>query len=407
MLVDYWRFACANPRFLGFGFFLAFLSSAGQTYFIGVFGPGIQADFGLDAGSWGQIYMLGTLASALVINWSGTLIDRLDLRLFTGLVLAGLAVACLVMGSVTSPMLLVVAIFMLRQFGQGLASHAGITSMARYYDHDRGKAIALAAIGYAFGEALLPVAGLYAATLWGWRDTFQVVALVVLLSLLPALWLLKGQKLRHANHTAALDQRAAEADGRSDYTRGQMLSEARFYYLLPAMIATPMIGTALFFFPDEIARAKGWSSLWVTGNYWLYSIVSVTVTIYSGALIDRFSARRVLPFFLLPLGLSLVIINLSSHQYLVWPFMLLQGMTSGLYFTGLSALWAELYGPRHLGAIKSLTNAIMVFSSALGPAAVGTLLQWQVSFFAITILLAAFCVSATLMLFYALRMPSN
>jgi MFS family permease len=258
MLVDYWRFACANPRFLGFGFFLAFLSSAGQTYFIGVFGPGIQADFGLDTGSWGQIYMLGTLASALVINWSGTLIDRLDLRLFTGLVLAGLAGACLVMGSVTSPMLLVVAIFMLRQFGQGLASHAGITSMARYYDHDRGKAIALAAIGYAFGEALLPVAGLYAATLWGWRDTFQVVALVVLLSLLPALWLLKGQKLRHANHTAALAQRAAEADGRSDYTRGQMLSEARFYYLLPAMIATPMIGTALFFFPDEIARAKGW-----------------------------------------------------------------------------------------------------------------------------------------------------
>ena len=114
MLVDYWRFACANPRFLGFGFFLAFLSSAGQTYFIGVFGPGIQADFGLDTGSWGQIYMLGTLASALVINWSGTLIDRLDLRLFTGLVLAGLAGACLVMGSVTSPMLLVVAIFMLR-----------------------------------------------------------------------------------------------------------------------------------------------------------------------------------------------------------------------------------------------------------------------------------------------------
>ena len=407
MLVDYWRFARANPRFLGFGFFLAFLSSAGQTYFIGVFGPGIQADFGLDAGSWGRIYMLGTLVSALLINWSGPLIDRLDLRLFTGLVLAGLATACLAMGSVTSPPLLVVAIFLLRQFGQGLASHAGLTSMARYYDHDRGKAIALAAIGYACGEALLPVAGLYAATLWGWRDTFRVVAVAVLLALLPALWLLKGQRLRHATHTADLDKRAAEAGGRRDYTRRQMLAEARFYYLLPALIATPMIGTALFFFPHEIARAKDWSSLWVTGNYWLYSTVSVVVTIYSGVLIDRFSARRVLPFFLLPLALALVTINLSGHEYLVWPFMLLQGMTSGIYFTGLSALWAELYGPRHLGAIKSLTNAIMVFSSALGPAAVGTLLQWQVSFLAITLLLAGFCVVATLLLVYALRMPSD
>ena len=407
MLVDYWRFARSNPRFLGFGFFLAFLSSAGQTYFIGVFGPQIQADFGLDTGSWGRIYMFGTLASALVINWSGTLIDRLDLRLFTVLILSGLTAACLVMGSVSSPLLLIVAIFMLRQFGQGLTSHAGITSMARYYDLNRGKAIALAAIGYACGEAILPVAGLYASQLVGWRHAFQLVAVAVLFSVLPALWLLKGHSQRHAAHTAAVGKRAGGETGRGDYTRRQMLAEPRFYYLLPAMIATPMIGTALFFFPAEIARAKDWSSLWVTGNYWLYSVVSVVVTIYSGILIDRFSARRVLPFFLLPLGLALVIINLSSHEYLVWPFMLLQGMTSGIYFTGLSALWAELYGARHLGAIKSLTNAVMVFSSALGPAAVGSLLEWRVSFLAITLILAGFCVIATLLLIHALRMPSN
>ncbi len=407
MLVDYWRFARSNARFLGFGFFLAFLSSAGQTYVIGVFGPQIQADFGLDTGSWGRIYMFGTLASAIVINWSGSLIDRLDLRLFTGLVLLGLCAACLVMGSVTSPLLLVFAIFLLRQFGQGLSSHASITSMARYYDNDRGKAIALAAMGYALGEAILPVAGLLASQLWGWRHTFQIVAVVVLTSILPVMWLLKGHAQRHASHRVALEKRAAEGGGWGDYNRLQMISERRFYYLLPAMIATPMIGTALFFFPAEIAQAKNWSSFWVTGNYWLYSMVSVVTTVYSGVLIDRFSARRVLPFFLLPLGLALVVINLSDHVYLVWPFLLLQGITSGLYFTGLSALWAELYGARHLGAIKSLTNAVMVFSSALGPAAVGSLLEWGVSFVAITLMLAGFCIVATLMLVHALRIPSR
>lgn len=338
MLVDYWRFARANPRFLGFGFFLAFLSSAGQTYFIGVFGPEIQSEFELDTGSWGRLYMFGTLASALVINWSGSLIDRVDLRLFTGLILLGLSCACLVMASVSTLTMLVIAIFMLRQFGQGLASHAGITSMARYYDNNRGKAIALAAIGYSFGEALLPVAGLYLAQLWGWRHTFYVVAVAVLAALAPVLWLLRGHSLRHAAHAAALEQKVSLGIGQSDYTRRQMLTEPRFYYMLPAIVATPMIGTALFFFPAEIARAKGWSSLWVTGNYWLYSMVSVSVTIYSGVLIDRFSARRVLPFFLLPLALSLVVINLSRHEFTVWPFMLLQGITAGLYFTGMSAL---------------------------------------------------------------------
>lgn len=279
--------------------------------------------------------------------------------------------------------------------------------MARYFDNNRGKAIALAAIGYSFGEALLPVAGLYVSQFWGWRHTFYIVACAVLIALPLVLWLLKGHRQRHAAHAAALEQRASDGSGRADYTRRQVLAEPRFYYMLPSMIAPSMIGTALFFFPAEIARAKGWSSLWVSGNYWVYSIVAVTVTIYSGILIDRFSARRVLPYFLLPLGLALVVINLNNHEYLVWPFMVLQGITSGLYFTGLSALWAELYGSRHLGAIKSLTNAVMVFSSALGPAAVGTLLQWQVSFVAITLMLAGFCVLATLGLIHALRTPSN
>jgi MFS family permease len=407
MLIDYWRFALSNPRFLGFGLLLAFLSSAGQTYFIGVFGADIQAEFALDAGSWGRTYMIGTLASALLINWSGALIDRIDLRLFTTLALLGLTGACLVMGSVSSPLMLVFAIFLLRHFGQGLCSHAGMTSMARYHDVDRGKAIALAAIGFAIGEAALPVAGLYGATLLGWRGTFYIVALVVLVSIAAALWLLKGHRQRHSLHVDALAVRAATNKDNFDYTRRQMLSESRFYLLLPAMIAPSMIGTAMFFFPAEIAAAKNWSSLWLTGNYWLYSLVSVVITIYSGLLIDRFGARRVVPLFLLPLASALVVINLSDHPYMVWPYMLLMGISSGLYFTGLSALWAELYGPKHLGAIKSLTNAIMVFASALGPALVGSLLEWGLSFTLILLLLAAFCLLATALLVYALRTPSS
>jgi len=403
MLINYWNFARAHPRFISFGFFLAFLSSAGQTYFIGVFGPEIQAEFALDAGSWGRIYMMGTLVSALIINWTGTLIDRFDLRLFTAFSLIGLSLACLLMSSVSTPLLLVLAIFMLRQFGQGLTSHAGITSMARYHSADRGKAIALAAIGFAMGEAILPLAAVFAIEIWGWRQTYAGVALVVLTSMLLALWLLKGHSLRHASHAKAMNLEQHNEQGNVHYTRQQMLSEPRFYFMLPAMIAPSLIMTAMFFFPAEIARAKGWTSLWVTGNYWVYSITAVTVTVSSGVLIDRFSARRVVPGFLVPLALALFVLTLSDHRFLVWPFMLLMGASSGLYFTGLSALWAELYGAKHLGAIKSLTNAVMVFSSALGPALVGSLLNWQIAFSAICLILVGLCVFATLLLIVALR----
>ena len=401
MLGAYWQFARSHPRFLGFGFLLAFLSSAGQTYFIGVFGPGIRADFGLNAGEWGQIYLLGTLASALVINWTGSLLDRYDLRLFAVACLLGLSIACVVISWVASPWLLVVAVFLLRQFGQGLTSHTGLTSMARYHDRDRGKAIALAAIGFAVGEALLPSLGLFASEAIGWRQTFRWVAVIVLLAIVPALWLLKGHAARHAAHEQTLHQQADQ--GQVHYTRSAVIKELRFFLMLPAMIAPSMIMTALFFFPDEIARHRDWPTLWVTGNYWIYSMTAVLTTFYSGVVIDRLSAKKVVPVFLLPLCAALIAIAWSKHQLIIWPYMLFMGISSGLYFTGLSALWAELYGAKYLGAIKSLTNAIMVFASALGPALVGTLLDYGFGFAAVCYLLAGFCLLATGLLVVALR----
>jgi MFS family permease len=403
MLIDYWQFACVHKRFLGFGFVLAFLSSPGQTYFISVFGPEIQAQFDLDAGSWGRTYMFGTLLSAAIITWSGSLIDRVDLRWFASISLVGLGVAYWLISTAYSPVLLVVGIFMLRQFGQGLTSHGDITSMARYHAADRGKAIALAAIGFAFGEALLPLLAVFAIAEWGWRDTYFTVGLLVFSTITLVLWLFKEHGLRHAQLEQTIINQFTIGETQVGYTHKQALSEPRFYLMLPAMIAPSLIMTAIFFFPNEIAKSKGWSSLWVTGNYWLYSMVSVVTTIYSGTLIDRFTARRVLPVFLIPLAIALLALVPSNHVFFVVPFMLFMGVSASLYFTSFSVLRAELYGTKHLGAIKSLTNSVMVFSPATGPALVGFLLSHDVAFELICIMLPSLCLFATAMLVYALR----
>jgi hypothetical protein len=61
--LSYWRFALENRRFLTFGFFVAFASSFGQTYFIGIFSPSIQLEFGLTHTAWATTYLMGTLAT--------------------------------------------------------------------------------------------------------------------------------------------------------------------------------------------------------------------------------------------------------------------------------------------------------------------------------------------------------
>ena len=67
----YIKFALANRRILAFGFLMALGSSFGQTFFIGIFSPSIEAEFGLSHSEWGTIYMAGTLLSAATLTYTG------------------------------------------------------------------------------------------------------------------------------------------------------------------------------------------------------------------------------------------------------------------------------------------------------------------------------------------------
>ena len=160
-----------HRRTLAFGFSMTFASSVGQTFFIGIFGPSLRAEFGLDHTLWSALYMAGTLASAALLPWTGQQIDRLPLKRYSLMVATALVLAAAFMAVVPSVVFIIPAIFLLRQAGQGLASHTGSTAMARHFRADRGKAIALASMGYAVGEAILPLLAGRASAAIGWRAT--------------------------------------------------------------------------------------------------------------------------------------------------------------------------------------------------------------------------------------------
>ncbi len=383
--VPYWRLLNQHPRFVGFGLLIAFASSFGQTYFIGVFGYAMQQDLAMSHTQWGSIYMLGTLASAFLLPITGKWIDQQPLPRYTLGVIVFLVLACWAITQMQVIWWLVAGIFMLRQAGQGLMSHVAYTAMGRYFDSDRGKATSLVAMGFATGEALLPMLAVYAIALWGWRTSYQLVAVFVLLLVLPlAMWLLRGHQQRHAVYESALlakeqaalagdqvDSKAAAISSR----RRDVLKDYRFYLLVPGLAATSVVSTAMFFHHLNLADEKGWSHAFLTGNYVLYSLFVVLTAMITGQLIDRFSARQIMPYTLLPLASALSLLFMVQAHWVVWPYLILLGIGSGLAQTTQAALWAECYGVRYLGAIKSLFWTLVVFASALGPVWLGRLVD--------------------------------
>jgi len=405
---SYVHFLLANKRFIAFGFVLALTSSFGQTYFIGVFGPSLQREFSLSHTAWSSIYLVGTLASAFLLPWSGKLIDRVDLRRYALAVTLLLATACAFMASaVVGVVTLTVAIFFLRQTGQGLASHVAVTTMARYYDEHRGRAIAVVTIGFGAGEAMLPVAGVFLIGAIGWRWSYGGIAVLMAIVVAPlVMWLLRGHEERHRAHLAAPLLDSGAGSPRRSWTRAQVLRDARFYLLLPGLLAPALIITALFFHHLTIADAKGWSHGWITGNYVVFAAASTATALGCGPIIDRVGGARLVPFMLLPLAAGLGVLAGFDHLLTVSAYFLLCGVSIGIAHTAVAALWAELYGVGHIGAIRSLVSALSVFASALGPITMGALMDADVQIGSALLLLAGYAMVGALLIALALRIPA-
>jgi hypothetical protein len=63
-----------------------------------------------------------------------------------------------------------------------------------------------------------------------------------------------------------------------------------------------------------------------------------------------------------------------------------------------SALWVEIYGTAHIGAVRAMVAALGVFASALSPVAMGLLIDIGVSVPAMAFGSAAYCAAAGLLM---------
>jgi MFS family permease len=366
-------FLAMEWRFLLFGLLVAFWSSPGQTFMISLFGGKIRAEFGLTHGEFGGIYTLATLASAALLLPVGRLIDRLPLAVFTRWVVLGMVWAAGIFSLISGPISLFLGIFALRFTGQGLLSHVSVTSVARRYRRERGRAMAIASLGHPIGEAALPPLVVWSFAFVEWRWIWVCLSLTVAATLLPLL----GPLLRRTEHQdgagpAAL---AARGEGNRDWTRGELLRDTRFYLVMPLAMAQAAIVTGVLFHQVHFVEVKGWSLAWWGSCFAFYAVASVLAHLVGGLCIDRFSAKALTPLVLLPLAGSLAIFGAAEGALAAPAILFLMGATGGVTGMVTSALWAELYGVTHLGAIRALAGAVSVFASALGPVAMGYFLD--------------------------------
>ncbi len=391
--MGYLRFLAENRLFLLGGFILSFSSSYGQTFFIALFAGEIMREFDLTDGQWGGLYTLGTTLSAATMIWAGVLTDTYRVRLLSLWVMLLLALTCLAMSMVSNWILLIVVIYALRLLGQGMMSEIAYVAMARWFVAARGRAISIASMGFATGQAVLPIIFVALLVLFDWRLLWVVAAFCVLVTIPVIQRLLRQERTPQS----LAESNASLGMGGRHWSRKEMLRHPLFYLLVPLLLGPPAWGTALFFQQVHLTETKGWSLVAYVSLMPIFTLSMIVTTFVAGWAVDRFGVKWVVPFQLIPFAASFVLLSYAETVFAAGIALTIFGIGQGMHGTAITAFWAVFYGTRHLGSIKAAAAALMVFGSAIGPGITGVFIDYGVDFPQQMTPIAAFYLSAALL----------
>ena len=365
-------FKSLSLKVIVFGFIFTFFSSFGQSFFLGLFNSSIRDALSITHGQFGSIYASATLLSSIVLVWIGKKIDDVNILKFASYVIIFLSASCFIFSKISSVIFLFVGIFLMRLAGQGLSSHTATTTISRFFEKNRGRALSTGWLGLSLAEFIMPVLIVFLLTFIEWRDIWVSISILVILVLPVATFLLVKEVKLDTREETKLEENNKEI---KQWKRIEVLKDYRFYIICMTMLAMPWIATGSFVYQSFISSSKEWGPYVIAQSFMAYSILSVITLFISGFLIDKFSSRKLLIYMNIPLLFGTIVLYHFDASLSSFVFFGLVGVTNGLANVLGSSTWAEIYGVKYIGSIKALTTALMVFSTAFGTALFGFLID--------------------------------
>lgn len=350
-----------------------FFSGPGQTYSNAVFIESYVRDLSMDRTSVSSIYSAATLVSGLLLFFMGRLVDRFGRRIMFTTAALMLGAACLFNSLVTGPIMLFIGFFLVRYFGQGSLTLIPNTLVSQWFIKYRGRAISFAGLGGLIGAASFPPILNALIEAYGWRHTWQITAVLLILLLAPLAYYLVRNRPEDVNlnpdgqrtNEDSLDNPKAEIE--DSWTLSEVVRTRTFWFILCCAAIPAALYTGITFQIFSILGEQGINRTTTSFVLSLIPLVSFGCSLIAGFVVEKVKVARMLSLtFLLNIAAPLVLMASNSYATVLL-FAVLWGVGQGLLNVPMGVIWANYYGREHLGSIQSVTTTAMVIGSALGP----------------------------------------
>jgi len=339
--------------------FLNLFFTVGIVYYgFPVFYPSLVESLGFSRAQVTQGFLYGFVGVGLALGFfAGVLIDRFGPRevIRLGIGFVGLSMVC--MGWM-SKLWQFYALCVTEVVGYVLTGPIpNQVLIANWFCARRGRAMGVAYLGLGLGGAVSPLLVGSLIGLFGWRQAFVIVGLLILVALFPvAQWVTRSTpaELGLPPDGSSKLMEATGARNVQSLDVGSAVRSRNFWLIVGgATLTIGAIGTVsqhliLFLKDQQFSTAQ--ATRMASGIL----VASLAGRVIVGHYADRYSKKNVMALFYLMLGLTIPLLFLAPNRAALWAFVVVFGFAMGADYMLIPLVTAECFGLAALGKLLSL-----------------------------------------------------
>jgi len=342
------------------------------VYSFGVFIKPLTQELHSNRASISLAFTLANLLQSVSSPLAGQLADRFGARKV--ILLSSVIFALLLVSShVLSPKLWDLYVFygLLGFVGSGPAPIPYVKVISRWFDRRRGLALGLTMFGIGSGAILMPALAQRLIAVLGWRSTYMVIGLLVLLVSVPVVAFFLKESPAEMGLLPDGAIAAREAAEKQNTREGMAWIDARrsktFWFMVGAifLVGASVHGCVLHLVP--LLSDQGVTSNRVALATSFLGSALLIGRVGSGYLLDRFFAPRVAVCLFGAAACGIALLRMGAASELVLLAVFLIGLGMGSEVDIIAYLVSRYFGLRAFGEIYGYAFASYVLAGALGP----------------------------------------
>lgn len=340
-----------------------------RTHGLGLITVPLLNDLQISEPTFAWINFVSTMLGAAFCLPIGYLIDRYGVRLV--LTVVSLLFGCVVLGmaAVTGPVLLLIALTLIRGFGQSALSIVSTAIVGKWFGGRMGVAMGVYAVLLSIGFIATIVAVEEVATTWVWRTAWNGCGLFLICGLAPLGWLLVRNTPEACGVPADASLKSSPTDSAStlNFTHQQALATPAFWVIALGTSMFNFVWSSITLLNQSVLLEQGFTPADTKYSLALLVPGGLVANVICGVITNRNNVARVLGWGMLLLSICLTIFPEISTSTQLRIYMLAMGVIGGIVTVAHFVAWRALFGASHLGRIQGPAQLLSVLFSASGP----------------------------------------